>query len=140
MTGETTTDLLFEVSVIELGAVLTDKSLFCATGASTSACLIKGDVPGGSTVGEVVVGKGDKWSMIDKTFGSDAHYLSLIDVNGGGEGKPDVVAVLPGYYVQVFQLDGTEIGCTRTPVPDQRQLPGWPNIKPPTATLKPCPV
>jgi hypothetical protein len=127
-------DRLIESSVTDRGVRLTESSLECVS-ASISACLIKGDLPSGGTIGEVVVSRSDKWNLLERSYLSDAGHLSLADVNG--EGGPELIAVQKGYFAQVFLLDGSELGCTRT-VAKLEQLPGWPKVKPVKGQLKKC--
>jgi hypothetical protein len=127
-------DRVIEVTITDRGALLTDKSLQCLTG-SLSACLIKGDVPGGGTIGEIVVGRSDKWSLTERSYLSDAGYLALQDVTDAA--GPELLSAQKGFYLRVYQLNGSEAGCTR-PVGKLNQLPGWPTVKVTTNLLKPC--
>jgi hypothetical protein len=127
-------DLFIESTITDRGAVLTGNSLQCVAG-PTSACLIRGDLTPGGTLGEVVVGRSGKWQLTAQPYLSNAGYLALTDVTG--EGTPEVIVAQRGFYVQVFPLDGSNPTCTK-PVAKLNQLPGWPTVKPPTAQLKPC--
>ncbi|MET0238200.1 MAG: hypothetical protein ABW224_26400 [Kibdelosporangium sp.] len=128
-------DRLIEAKVTARGAVLTPKSLYCVVG-SMSACMIRGEADG-TTYGEVVVGRSDKWNATAPVYVSSGGYLALANVLG--DGAPEVVAVQRGYFAQVFTLDGVEIGCT-TVVTRPDRLPGWPTVHPVDNQLrKPCP-
>lgn len=128
-------DLLYESTITGRGAVLTSGSLQCVAG-TLSACLVHGRITGGE-IGEVIVSRSGNWEPADQPYFSDAEYLALTDVNN--DNTPEVVVVQKGFYAQVFQLNGTEMGCTRR-VARLNQLPGWPTVKPPTAQLhaEPC--
>lgn len=120
------------------GAVLGEKSLKCVV-ATLSACLIKGslaDGPDSGTVGEVVVSRSGKWNATSPIYFTTTEYQSLVNVNG--DAAPELVAVQRGYFVQVFTLEGADLGCTPT-VPKLDRLPGWPDVKPDQHLLKPCP-
>ncbi|GAB3909835.1 hypothetical protein GCM10029964_112250 [Kibdelosporangium lantanae] len=128
-------DVLYESTITGRGAVLAAGSLRCVSG-TISACMVRSSLASGEgTVAEVFVGRSGEWEPTDQPYFSDAGYLSLTDVNN--DNTPEVVAVQKGYYAQVFQLNGTEMGCTR-PVARTTQLPGWPTVKPPIAQLQPC--
>jgi hypothetical protein len=127
-------DRLIESSVTDRGVTLTATSLECFS-ASISACLIKDDLPGGGTIGEVVVGRSDKWNLLERSYLSDAGHLSLAEVTG--DGGPELIAVQKGFFAQIFLLDGNELGCTKT-VAKIEQLPGWPTVKPVKNQLKTC--
>jgi hypothetical protein len=129
-------DRLVESTIAELGATLNPESLQCEAG-RLSACMVRGAYNGG-TVGEVVVGRSGKWSPAERRYYSSAGYLTVTDINKDGE--PEVVAVQAGFHVQVFSIDGADLGCTRQ-VSRREQLPGWPTVKPATKDLaKPCPM
>ena len=127
-------DLLYESTITGRGAVLTSGSLQCVAG-TFSACLVHGEITGGR-IGEVIVSRSGNWEAADQPYFSDAGYLALTDVNS--DNTPEVVVVQKGFYAQVFQLNGTEMGCTRR-FTRMNQLPGWPTVKPPAAQLHPEP-
>jgi hypothetical protein len=116
------------------GAKLAERSLDCVAG-TLSACLIRGDLDNG-TVGEVIVGRSDKWNATTPTYFSNADYLSLVNVMG--DGAPELVTVQRGYFAQVFDVEkGNDLGCTAN-VPKPDRLPGWPTVKPDPHQLRPC--
>ncbi|MEV4319329.1 hypothetical protein [Actinocrispum sp. NPDC049592] len=127
-------DRVIEVTITDRGAALTGKSLQCMSG-SLSACLVKGDLPSGGTIGEIVVGRSEKWNLTERSYLSDAGYLALQEVTG--DGGPELVAAQQGFYLRVYQLDGSELGCTRT-VGKLEQIAGWPNPKVTKTQLKAC--
>src|SRR5262249_52184081 len=126
--------LLLESAVASRGAKLSASSLQCVPG-SRSVCLVHGPIPGGE-FGEVIVGRSGKWDATDKLYFSDAGYMALADIDG--DNTADVVTAQQGFFAQVFAVNGTELGCTKT-VAKLAQLPGWPTIKPTKAQLHdPC--
>lgn len=127
---------LIESTITERGVVLTPDSLQCVS-ASLSACIVRGaSHPGAGVVGEIVVGRSGKWNAAGRGYLSSAGYLALVDVNS--HGAPEIVAVQQGYYAQVFEMDSTVLGCTKS-YSKLDQLPGWPTVKPDRKDLKPCP-
>jgi hypothetical protein len=137
---------VIETRITGMGVRLTQSSLQCIAG-PISACLIRGDLDGG-VAGEVVVGRSDTWSALEKPFQSDAGYLALSEVTG--DASPEIIAVqhdcagnedsCPGrpVYAQVFAANGAEIGCTRHHYTKLEHLPGYPNIQLTAASLDPC--
>jgi hypothetical protein len=144
--GGPTSGQVIETTITETGVILTTDSLQCIAG-GPAACLIKGR-HGGGLAGEVVVGRSDSWSALQKPFVSDAGYLALANVDGDAE--PEVLAaqhdcanVDPAacagrpVFVQVFALNGTAQGCTRG-YPKVDRLPGYPTVEVTSAQLTPC--
>ncbi|MFD4674181.1 hypothetical protein ACFWNN_30990 [Lentzea sp. NPDC058450] len=131
---------VFEMTIAELGAVITDKSLQCAD-APVSVCLVRGE-DGGKVRGEVLIRKDGTWSRAQTPYLSSAGYLGLHDVNE--DGTADVVSAQRACdgqcndsFVQVFSALGANVGCT-TPAPAREQLPGWPTPVPKLSQLRPC--
>ncbi|ALG13651.1 hypothetical protein [Kibdelosporangium phytohabitans] len=122
------------------GAVLGEKSLVCVA-STLSACLIKGSLANNldsGTVGEVVVSRSGKWNTTSPIYYTTTEHQSLVNVNG--DAAPELVAVQrggSGFFVQVFSLEGGDLGCTPT-VAKLDRLPGWPDVKPDQHQLKPC--
>lgn len=137
---------VIETTVTNLGVKLTTSSLQCIAG-PISACLIRGELHGG-VAGEVVVGRSDSWSPLENRFQSDAGYLALSNVVL--DASPEIVAVqhdCPGgdescadrpVFGQVFQANGTEIGCTRQRYSAPEDMPGYPSIQLRGLTLDKC--
>src|SRR5690606_26868915 len=127
---------VIEVSVTDVGAVLTEDSLYCVA-ESLSGCLVRGDYPGGAA-GQLVVGRSGKWSPVDRQFVAGAGYLGLVDV--GAPVGPEVVAAQyvdcdpatgdcagQQVYAEVYAINGDRLGCTRHYAgPDA--LPGFPAV------------
>ncbi|WP_394615531.1 hypothetical protein JNUCC0626_38210 [Lentzea sp. JNUCC 0626] len=131
---------VFEMTIAEAGAVITDQSLLCAD-APVSVCLVRGDA-GGKVFGEVLIRKDGVWSRAQSTYLSNAGFLGLHDVNE--DGTADIVSAQRGCdgqcndsFVQVFSALGANVGCT-TPAPAPDQLPGWPTPVPKLSQLRPC--
>ena len=138
VTGESG-PFIFEMTIVESGAVVDDKSLECAA-APVSVCLIRG-TSNGNWRGEVLFRKDGTWSR-GQTYLANAGYLGLHDVNE--DGTADVVAaqlacdgLCNNAFVQVFSVLGPNIGCT-TAAPGRDQLPGWPTPVPKMSQLRPC--
>jgi hypothetical protein len=136
---------VIETTVTKLGVKLTGSSLQCLAG-PISACLIRGEYEGG-VAGEVIVGRSDTWSPLENRFQSNAGYLALSNV--AGDVSPEIVAVQyacdggndcsDGAVVgQVYQTNGTELGCTRHHFAKLENLPGYPNIQLRGVTLVSC--
>lgn len=127
---------LVESTITERGAVLTEDSLQCVA-AIPAACIVRGVAhPGAGVVGEIVIGRSGKWSLAGRGYASSAGHLTLVDING--HGAPEIIAVQVGFYAQVFAMDSTVMGCTKS-YSKIEQLPGWPAVKPDRRELKPCP-
>ncbi|WP_090094888.1 hypothetical protein [Lentzea jiangxiensis] len=131
---------IFEMTIAESGAVVTDKSLQCAE-AAVSVCLVRGE-NGGKVLGEVLLRKDGTWSRAQAAYLSSAGYLGLHDVDE--DGTADIVAaqlacdgLCKDSFVQVFSALGPNVGCT-TPAPAREQLPGWPTPVPELSQLRPC--
>ncbi|MDQ3403168.1 MAG: hypothetical protein M3548_07200 [Actinomycetota bacterium] len=137
---------VIETTITERGVKLTPGSLRCYP-ASVSACLIMGSNEEGAT-GQVVVGRSDKWSALERAYFSEANYLLLNNVTS--DSAPEVIAVQRDcgrttgdcakrpVYAQVFGLGGQEIGCSRT-YPRLEALPGYPLVQLTAAQLRECP-
>ncbi|SFQ21666.1 hypothetical protein SAMN05421810_105210 [Amycolatopsis arida] len=142
--------LVVETMVTTMGARLTGDSLRCAEGARP-VCLVRGAVDGGA-VGEVLVSAGTgegTWRAAERLYFSDAGYLSLDDVTGDGVAEVVVVRhdcapdaaparcrVAP-VVAQVFDLGGTEVGCTRRHTAPSG-LRGWPEVEVRRSDLRDC--
>ncbi|WP_433265392.1 hypothetical protein ACQPZF_37805 [Actinosynnema sp. CS-041913] len=135
---------IFELTIAESGAVITERSLECAD-AEVAVCLVRG-VVGAEVWGEVLVRRSGTWSRAQLPYVASGAYLGLHDVNG--DDAADVVAVqracAPGVecsrrFAQVFSLVGakTELGCTSV-VAEPGLLPGWPDVSPGSAQLRSC--
>lgn len=135
---------IFELTIAESGAAITDRSLECAD-AEVAVCLARGSV-GTEVWGEVLVRRAGAWSRAQLPYVAGGGYLGLHDVNA--DGVADVVAAQQACasgvtcsrrFAQVFSLVGakTELGCT-TVVAEQDLLPGWPRVAPAPAQLHPC--
>ncbi|MGQ0838405.1 hypothetical protein [Actinokineospora sp.] len=136
---------VIETTITDRGITLTSNSLQCYP-ASVSACLIRGQNEDGAT-GQVVVGRSDKWSPLERAYFSQAGYLLLNNVIS--DSAPEVIAVqhdcAPAadcakrpVYAQVFGLGGQEIGCSRL-FARLDQLPGYPLVQLTAAQLRDCP-
>jgi hypothetical protein len=144
--GGSSAGQVIETTITDLGVTLSADSLQCVPG-SVSACLIRGTGPNGTT-GQIVVGRSDKWSALERAYLSSAGLLVLNNMLG--DSSPEVVAAQYDcradqagcarrpVYAQVFDLGGQEIGCTRT-FPRIEQLPGFPLVQVPAAQLRECP-
>jgi hypothetical protein len=139
VTGESG-PFLFEMTIAESGATVTDESLVCAE-APVSVCLVRGE-QGRKVLGEVLVRKDGTWSRAQAAYLSSAGYLGLHDVDE--DGTADVVSAQRACdgqcndaFVQVFSALGANIGCT-TPAPAREQLAGWPAPVPKLSQLRPC--
>ncbi|WP_309112431.1 hypothetical protein [Saccharothrix sp.] len=135
---------IFELTIAEQGATITDGSLECVD-AEVAVCLVRGPGPA-EVLGEVLVRRSGAWSRAQVPYVAGGGYLGLHDVDA--DGVADVVAVqracAPGVdctrrFAQVFSLVGPkpELGCTQV-VADQTQLPGWPTVQPTPTQLRPC--
>ncbi|MDX3656927.1 hypothetical protein PV646_06360 [Streptomyces sp. ID05-26A] len=138
VTGESG-PFIFEMTIAESGATVTDKSLQCAD-ATVSVCLVHG-TRGTDLLGEVLIRKDGTWSRA-QAYLSTGGFLGLHDVNE--DGTAEVVAVqlacdgqCNNAFVQVFSVFGPDLGCT-TPAPARDQLPGWPAPAPKLSQLRPC--
>ena len=132
----TGTEILLETALSDLGARLTQHSLLCTEGDIT-ACLARGSTNRG-LVGEVFVARGDKWEAVERPYVSTGGYLDLIRATGGD--SLDVVLarrLRSGVSLEVFALDGTPQGCTRS-YRDLARLPGWPDVHLDDTQLRPC--
>ncbi len=135
---------IFELTIAESGAAVTDRSLECAD-AEVAVCLVRGQV-GNEMLGELLVRRSGSWTRTQLPYVASGAYLALRDVNA--DGVADVVAVqrscAPGAdcsrrFAQVFSLVGPEqeLGCTPVvAAPDQ--LPGWPTVSPNPTDLRSC--
>ncbi|HEX7304404.1 hypothetical protein [Lentzea sp.] len=130
---------VFEMTIVESGAVVTAKSLQCVD-AEVSVCLVHG-ARGTDLLGEVLVRRDGAWSRAE-AYLSTGGFLGLHDVNS--DGTADVVAVqlacdgqCVNAFVQVFSVVGPDLGCTAT-APARDQLPGWPEPVPSLSDLRPC--
>lgn len=139
VTGESG-PFIFEMTIAESGATVTDKSLQCVD-AAVSVCLVRGE-NGDKVFGEVLIRKDGTWSRAQAAYLSSAGYLGLHDVDG--DGTADVVSAQRACdgqcndaFVQVFSPLGPNIGCT-TPAPARDQLAGWPTPVPKLSQLRPC--
>ncbi|GGM84304.1 hypothetical protein GCM10011609_20520 [Lentzea pudingi] len=138
VTGESG-PFIFEMTIAESGATVTDKSLQC-TEAAVSVCLVHG-ARGTDLVGEVLIRKDGTWSRA-QAYLSTGGFLGLHDVNE--DGTAEVVAVqlacdgqCNNAFVQVFSVFGPDLGCTAA-APARDQLPGWPAPAPKLSQLRPC--
>jgi hypothetical protein len=122
---------VIETTITDMGVKLTPDSLQCLAG-GPSACLIRGERDG-EVDGQVVVGRSDSWSALEKPFVSEAGYLVLANIDAGA--SPEVLAAQHGcqagdpgsctaswIHLQAFALTGTVIGCTGS----YRRLPDVP--------------
>ena len=134
--GDTGSGRVIKTTITKLGVKLTGSSLQCLAG-TIAACLIRGQYEGG-VAGEVIVGRSDTWSPLENQFRSTAGYLALSNVDG--DASPEIVAVQYDcdggdtctsgpVYGQIFQANGTELGCTRHHYAKLENLPGYPNIQ-----------
>lgn len=138
---------MIEVTITQLGAVLGPESLQCA-GGSQSACIVRGNSPGGM-LGQVIVGRSEKWGSVEKPFASDAGYVGVQEVSGAQTGVEVLVAQFrcdPAttadcstrpVYVQVFNVQSESLGCTRN-YARLESIPGWPAVDLADATLRDC--
>lgn len=135
---------IFELTIAEQGAAITDGSLECVD-AEVAVCLVRGPARA-EVLGEVLVRRSGAWSRAQVPYVAGGGYLGLHDVDE--DGVADVVAVqracAPGVdcsrrFAQVFSLVGpsADLGCTPV-VPDASQLPGWPAVQPGRNHLRPC--
>jgi hypothetical protein len=112
---------VIETTITDMGVKLTTDSLQCLAG-GPSACLIRGERDG-EVDGQIVVGRSDSWSSLEKPFVSEAGYLVLANIDAGA--SPEVLAAQHGcqagdpgsctatwVHLQAFALTGTVIGCT----------------------------
>jgi len=114
---------VIEVTITRLGAILGPDSLQCA-GGTLSVCVVRGATADGM-LGQVIVGRSEKWASVDKPFASDAGFVAAQDVSGKQTGPevlvaqhrcdPATTADCAGtqVYVQVFTLKSELLGCTR---------------------------
>jgi hypothetical protein len=138
---------VIEVTITKLGAVLGPDSLECV-GSAQSACVIRGASSDGM-LGQVVVGRSEKWASRDKPFASDAGYVAVRDVDRQEAGLEVVVAQhrcdpaatadcsTTPVYVQVFTLQSEPLGCTRD-YARLESIPGWPAVDLTSARIRPC--
>jgi hypothetical protein len=144
--GGPTSGRVIETTITDMGVTLTTDSLQCVAG-GPAACLIKGR-HGDGLAGQVVVGRSDSWSPLEKPYVSDAGYLAL--ANTDGDVEPEILAAQRDcsgsdpaacagrpVFVQVFTLAGAVAGCTRTYSRVDR-LPGYPTVHLTPAQLGPC--
>jgi hypothetical protein len=141
--GGPTSGSVIETTLTDLSVLLTADSLQCIAG-GPAACLIKGGYEGG-TAGQIIVGRSDKWSALEKPYISDAGYLALANING--DVAPEVLAAQHAgcarsdgacpVFMQVFTIAGTVVGCTKE-FPRLDKLPGYPGVKLTEAALTPC--
>jgi len=140
--GGTATPQVIPVTVTDNGVVLTEDSLQCLAGGQ-AACLIRGRRADNRVYGQVVVGRADSWAS-GQTYLSNAGYLALANVDS--DVSPEVLAAQPGcaggcpggqVRMQVFNLDGSVVGCTRNYSALER-LPGFPVVKLTQAELSAC--
>lgn len=137
---------VIETTITDMGVTLTAGSLHCVDGV-VSACLIRGAAPTGAA-GEVVVGRSENWSALERPYVSGAGYLALANV--AEDTTPEVIAVQHDcagaapeecarrpVFAQVFALGGEEIGCTRR-YNRMEQLPGYPEIRLTSSQLREC--
>jgi hypothetical protein len=143
--GGPTSGSVIEATITDMGVTLTSESLQCIAGGPT-ACLIKGEHEGG-IAGQIIVGRSDKWSALEKPYVSDAGYLALANVDGNVApeviaaqhdcGNTDASCAARPVFVQVFAIAGPVVGCTKD-YPRLDKLPGYPNVKITAAALSPC--
>ena len=138
---------VIEVTITKLGAVLGPDALECA-GGSLSACVVRGMTADGM-LGQVVVGRSEKWASLEKPFASDAGFVGVQEVTGRYPGPEVLVAQHrcdpaatancgnTRVYVQVFALGSESLGCTRN-YARLESVPGWPAVDLADATLRPC--
>jgi hypothetical protein len=142
--GGPTSGRVLETTITDMGVLLTRDSLQCLAGGPT-ACLIKG-AHGNGLAGQVMVGRSDEWRAVERPFVSDAGHLALANVDGDVE--PEIIAAQHDcagqaecigrpVFVQVFDLAGTELGCTRNYARVDR-LPDYPAVRVTAAQLTPC--
>lgn len=137
---------VIETTITDLGVTLTAGSLQCLDGV-VSACLVRGAAPTGAA-GQVVVGRSENWTALERPYLSGAGYLALANIVE--DTTPEVVAVQHDcagaapqdcarrpVFAQVFALGGEEIGCTRT-YNRMEQLPGHPDVHPTPPQLRKC--
>jgi hypothetical protein len=137
---------VIETTITDMGVTLTAGSLVCVDGV-VSACLIRGAAPNGAA-GEVVVGRSENWTALERPYLSGAGYLALANIVE--DTTPEVVAVQRDcggaapeecarrpVFAQVFALGGEEKGCTRN-YNRMEQLPGYPDIHPTPPQLRKC--
>jgi len=147
--GGPTSGQVIETTITDMGVKLTADSLQCVSG-GPSACLITGSRDGEAEVdGQVVVGRSDSWSALERPFVSDAGYLALSNVDG--DSTPEVLAAQHDcqardpascsgqlIHVQVFALTGSVMGCSRS-YSRLEKLPEYPVVHLTKAQLIPCP-
>lgn len=128
------------IEIDGLGTLASTGALQCFP-ASISACLVRAESPQGTT-GQVVVGRSDKWSPLERPYLSTAGYLGLNNIVA--DSGPEVIAAQCAdedcsgtVYAQVFTLTGATVGCTRR-YASVRDLPGFPSVKVAAARLSPC--
>ncbi|WP_325157871.1 hypothetical protein [Actinophytocola sp.] len=140
--GTANSGWVIPATVTDNGVVLNDDSLQCVAG-GTSACLIRGVAPDNRMFGQTVVGRSDSWAS-GQTYVSNAGYLALANVDI--DTSPEVLAAqhvcadgcaTGPIRVQVFELDGSLVRCTR-PYATLERLPGYPVVKLSQADLTPC--
>lgn len=138
---------VIEVTITDHGATLTPESLQCVSG-TLAACVVRGQVTGGNTEAQVVVGRTGKWSDRGTPYVSDAGYLALADLMP--DVGPEIVAVqhrcdrattadcsATKVFAEVYSLVGAKLGCTRT-YTRLDSMPGYPNVDLADAALDPC--
>jgi hypothetical protein len=112
---------VIETTITDMGVKLTTDSLQCLAG-GPSACLIRGERDG-EVDGQVVVGRSDSWSALERPFVSEAGYLVLANIDAGA--APEVLAAQHGcqagdpgsctatwIHLQAFAFTGPVLGCT----------------------------
>jgi hypothetical protein len=143
--GGPTSGSVIEATITDMGVMLSQDSLQCIAG-GPMACLVKGEHEGG-VAGQIIVGRSDKWSALEKPYVSDAGYLALANVDGDVApeilaaqhdcGNADTNCSARPVFVQVFAIAGPVVGCTKD-YPRLDKLPGYPAVKITTAALTPC--
>jgi hypothetical protein len=138
---------VIEVTITKFGAVLGPESLDCV-GGTQSVCVVRGASADG-LLGQVIVGRSEKWASPGKPFVSDAGYIGVQDVLP----RQSLLEVLVAQhrcdpsatadcsttpvYVQVFTLQSESLGCTRD-YARLESIPGWPTVDLARATLRDC--
>jgi hypothetical protein len=137
---------VIETTITDMGVTLVTGALQCLDGV-VSACLIRGATPNG-VAGEVVVGRSENWTALERPYVSGAGYLALANIVQ--DTTPEVVAVQHDcaggapedcarrpVFAQVFALGGEELGCTKN-YKRLEQLPGYPEVHPTPPQLGEC--
>ncbi|MGB3441247.1 MAG: hypothetical protein WBA97_21050 [Actinophytocola sp.] len=114
---------VIEVTITRHGAVLGPDALQCS-GGPLSACVVRGPNADGM-LGQVVVGRSEKWASVDRPFASGAGFVAVQDISGLQIGPEVLVAQHrcdpatttdcsgTPVYVQVFTMKSELLGCTR---------------------------